>query len=358
MGESGEALVDDKADDIQLKIDGESVKRLHGAPADTVIASLTALQRMVYIIGMSSEGRNLSERLKPTVKVKREYMIVCRAPYAGSHVQPFNVASQNGTPTVAALAAREKLLKSLKAFDSGDEGLVEQVLPNARERWFMAKAALGLIPPTDSGLEVTLRAGSRGPFTFKADRARMLLSKYQIGSAPDIDEEVVAGKLRAIDFAQTILTIKPSHDPALRMDYPLPLEPWLTANVRRRLKFTGRPKLNQKGHVTSFQVIQTATELEPSLEPIEEFRAGAHTIRAVRPLPIPVTVDWHDRVFMVQEKSLGIDAYAQSYAELRQSVLDELDILWRHYALAPDEDLDNEARSVKASLLSRFEAVN
>jgi hypothetical protein len=347
-----------KPDNIELKFDGDAVRSLNGAPADAVIASLNALQRMVYIIGMMAEGRILSERLKPTAKVKQEYAIVCRAPVKGSHVQPFDVASQGGAFTPAAVAAREKLLRTLKAFDSGDEELVEQVLPNARERWFMAKAAFGLLPPEDSNLEVTVRVGSRGPFNFKAERARTLLAKYESGSPPEIDEEVVAGKLQAIDFSRTILTIKPSSQSTIRIDYPLSLEEWLKSNVRKRLKITGRPKIDQKGDVSSFKEIYAVTELEPTLESIETFKAGPQTVRAGRPLSIPVTVNWKDKVFTFQDSVLGIDAFALAYDKLRSSVLEELDVLWRHYALAPDEDLDVEAQSVKAALLLRFRAVN
>jgi hypothetical protein len=70
-----------------------------------------------------------------------------------------------------------------------------------------------------------------------------------------------------------------------------------------------------------------------------------------------VTVEWEERLFTYQERSLGIDAFASSYDELRQSVLDELNVLWRNYALAPDSELDEEAQSVKAALLSRFKVV-
>jgi|GEM_PF-6896304 len=347
-------LVADKPEDIQLKFDGEPVKQLDGAPADAVISSLQALQRMLHIIGMRSEGRNLSERLKPTAKVKREYAIVCRAPKHGSHIQPFNVASQTGAFTPAAIDARKKLLETLKAFDSGEEAAVELVLPNARERWFMAKATSGLLPPEDSGLEITVRAGSRGPFNFKADRARALLAKYDTAVPPEVDEEIVVGKLQAIDFTRTILTIKPSHDPAIRLDYPLPLEEWLKANVRKRLKFSGLPKVNQKGDINSFKQIVNVTEIEPSLPPIDEFKVDNYTIKAVRAFSIPVTVDWDERLFIFQDTSIGVDAYATSYGELRQSIVDELSMLWRNYALAKDSELDNESRIVKHALHSRF----
>ena len=174
----------DEPEDIQLKFDGEPVRRLDGAPADAVIASLSALQRMVLIIGMRSEGYALGQRFKPSAKVRRDYAVVCRAPQAGSHIQPFNVASQSGAFTPGAAVARERLLKALKAFDSEDEQRVLETIPNARERWFIADAASGLIPAEASGLQVTVRAGNHGPFAFKADRARTLITKYRAGPPP------------------------------------------------------------------------------------------------------------------------------------------------------------------------------
>lgn len=344
----------DKDTDLELKFDGAPVQRLHGAPAEAVIASLNALQRMIYIIGMRAEGRALSERLKPTIKVKREYAVVCRAPRKGSHIQPFAVASQTGEMSSSSFAAREKLLATLRAFDSGEETRLEAVVPNARERWFLAKAATGLLPPEGSGLEVMIRAGSRGPFAFKADRARILLSAYDTPRPPAIDEETVAGKLRAIDYQQTIMTIKPGSDPALRMDYPLPLESWLQSNVRKRLKISGRPKINARGDISSFDEIYSVVELEPNLQSIDRFTSGGKNFGTNRPISLPITVHWADRLFSFVDHRLGIDVVVDNVSELREGVLSELDLVWRQYAQADDDELDDEALEVKRHLLSRF----
>ena len=340
--------------DLELKFDGAPVQRLHGAPAEAVIASLNALQRMIYIIGMRAEGRALSERLKPTIKVKREYAVVCRAPRKGSHIQPFAIASQTGEMSRSSFAAREKLLATLRALDSGEEARLEAVIPNARERWFLAKAATGLLPSEGSGLEVMIRAGSRGPFAFKAERARNLLSAYDTPRPPAIDEETVAGKLRAIDYQQTIMTIKPGSDPALRMDYPLPLESWLQTNVRKRLKISGRPKINARGDISSFDEIYSVVELEPHLQPIDRFTSGGKSLGTNRPISLPVTVHWADRLFSFADHRLGIDVVVDNVSELRDGVLSELDLVWRQYAQADDDELDEEALEVKRHLLSRF----
>ena len=344
----------DEPIDLELKFDGPSVVALQGAPAEAVIASLTAIQRMVYIIGMRAEGRALSERLKPTIKVKRDYTVVCRAPKFGSHIQPFAVESQTGNRSGSSFVAREKLLATLKAFDSGEEARLEHVIPNSRERWFLAKAASGLVPPEDSGLQVMIRAGSRGPFAFKAERARKLLSAYDTPLPPAIDEETVAGKLRAIDYGQTVMTIKPGSEPALRMDYPLPLEGWLQSNVRRRLSFTGRPKINAKGDISSFDEILSVSELEPHLRAIDRFKSNGGLLGTNRPVSLPVTVLWAERLFAFADSKLGLDVVVQDVAELRDAVLCELDLVWRQYALANDDELDDEAQLVKRALHSRF----
>lgn len=341
-------------DDIQLKFDGDPVKRLRGAPADAVINSLTALQRMLLIIGMRAEGRGLGQRLKATAKVKREYSLICKAPKFGSHLQPFNIASQSGHFSPAAFSARTKLLAALKAFDSGDGELVAQVLPDPRERWFLANAASGLIPDEDSGLDVTVRAGSRGPFTFKADRARKIISHIRSGPVPDSGSEEVVGKVQTINYGQTILILKPAQSRAVRMDYPLPLEPMLQANVRKRLKLVGYPNFNNAGDITGFRELSSVVEVEPSLEPISEFQSGKHKVFASRSMAILVAFDHETRLFLYQNPLLGVDVFSESYGHIRSAILEELDVLWRNYACASDDELAPDAIALKASLNSYF----
>jgi hypothetical protein len=347
----------EKPSDIQLKFDGDPIKRLMGAPADVVIASLNALQRMIYIIGMRAEGRGLGQRLKPTAKVKRDYTVICRAPEFGSHVQPFNVASQSGAFTSAAVAARSRLLEALKAFDSGDDQRISATLPNARERWFLADAAMGLLPDENSGLEVMVRAGSHGPFAFNAKRARAVLTRYRSGPVPKADEEEIVGKVQTINYGQTILVVKPAQSRAIRLDYPLSLEPLLQQNVRQRVRLYGIPKLNNAGDITTFETISTVSEVEGKLNPINEFVSDGQKIRANRPLSLPVTFDFVSRLFVFSDELLGIDAYSEQYDLLRDVVLEELDVVWRNYAIAPDRDLAVDALGLKAALNFRFKAV-
>lgn len=313
--------MDEQSTDIQLKFDGDPIKKLRGAPAEVVISSLNALQRMVHIIGMRAEGRGLGQRLKPTAKVKREYAVICRAPQFGSHLQPIDIASQVGAHTPATAVARGKLLAALKAFDSGDDEKIVAALPDARERWFLADAAKGLIPDPNSGLRITLRDGKMGRFAFSADRARDAIERFRAGPVPEADEEEIVGKVQSINFTQTLLVIKPSTSRAVRMDYPLQLEPMLERNKRERLRLYGRPKLNNAGDITSFADLTSIGEVESRLAPIAEFRSGGQRIGSDKPLSIPATFDYESRLFVFSDPALGIDAYSEHYEGLRDVVL-------------------------------------
>jgi hypothetical protein len=313
--------------DLELKFDGDPIKRLDGAPVSAVVSSLNAIQRMVHIIGMRAEGRGISERIKPTIRVKREYAVVCRAAVKGSHIQPFAVESMANGETSDSIAASERLIETLKALDSGDENRLVEAVPNDRERWFLANSAAGLLPDENSGIDVMVRAGNRGPFAFRAERARDFIEDFQVRPPPSLG-------------------------------YPLPLEEWLQANVRKRLQITGRPKFNKRGDISTFQPIETITETEPHLEPIDRFKSNGRLLATNRPVTLPITVFWEDRLFSVRDPQLGIDVVTQGMNELRDAVLSELDFLWRHYAAANDRELDQEALAVAIALRSRFGAID
>lgn len=140
----------------------------------------------------------------------------------------------------------------------------------------------------------------------------------------------------------------------MRFDYPLKLEDWFQANVRRRIQVVGDPVINEVGDITSFSKIQTLTELEPTLPPIEEFSVNGSTVRSSRPLAIPVTLEFNERLFSYEDIELGINTYSETYEGLRDAILADLEVLWRQYADASDAELAPDAQSVKYALRSRF----
>ena len=347
----------DHEDDIQLKFDGTPVKQLGGAPAEVVISALSALQRLVHLIGMQEEGRVFGQRVKPSSRVRREFSIVCRPSAEGSLIQPFDVGSSSGLSSRESSYARGRLLTTLMAFSSGNAEAVERAVPDARERWFFANATAGLIPDEDSGIQITIKPVAQRNFTFKADQARNLVERFKSGVPPAAGERKVSGKLRAIDFDNSAMVIKPSSARAFRVGYTADIESMLQANARRKLTISGIPSINNAGDVTGFEKINSISEAEGSLAAIDRIESDEIHIATNRPIRILATYDLEDKLFIYQDPTLGIDAWSERFNELRKSVIEEIDMLWQNYAQADENELDEEATAVRRSLLSRFKAV-
>ena len=348
----------DSPDDLQLRFTGDTVEQFHGAPAEAVIASLNALQRMAFILGTKATGRALGQRLKPSVLVRHVYAVICRVPIPGSHIQPFNIVSSLQTHVGEAAAARVRLLQTLEAFDSGKQEMLESVLPSARERWFMAGAVEGLLPTDSTGLQITIKSGSSEKISFSAERARILVAKYLSAPPPPPEVEAIDGLLHTIDYARTIITIKPDASRAVRIDYPDKIEGWLQINVRRLMRLSGDPRINNAGDITGFDRVVLLTELNWSLDPIIEFKSGTDTLVAKEPVEIFVSYDFEYDTFCIQDETLGIETVGSDYTKLRKSVLEDLDVLWQNYALAPSENLALDAIKAKDALNARFQSAS
>ena len=341
--------------DIELKFDGPPIKDLGGAPAEAVISALTALQRLVHLIGMKAEGRVFRQRAKPSARVRQEYAIICKVTKEGSHVQPFDVRSSAGAFTTAASFARTRLLETLKAFDSGDVEVVKKFMPDPRERWFLATAASGLVPSEESKIQITIRpSGSTGHFSFKADRARLLIDRFRSGSPPSDGVRKISGRLKVVDFENYVITVHPVGSRAFRLPYPPSIESFIQNNKRRRISIVGIPEINAAGDISRFEQLNSINEMDSSIAPIESFISKGDVITTDKPLRIITIYDNEDNLFIFQDSTLGIDVYSEEYSGLKDAVLDELDVLWRNYALASDEELASDALLVKKALVGRF----
>lgn len=66
-------------------------------------------------------------------------------------------------------------------------------------------------------------------------------------------------------------------------------------------------------------------------------------------------LDESRQLMILREDHLGIDVVASTREELFQGLVDEIGILWRNYALAPDAELSPAARRLRRSLLDAIE---
>ena len=72
-------------------------------------------------------------------------------------------------------------------------------------------------------------------------------------------------------------------------------------------------------------------------------------------IAIEPELDESQQLMILRQDHLGIDVVGSTREELLQGLLEEIEILWRNYALAPDRELSPAARRLKRSLLDAIE---
>jgi hypothetical protein len=71
----------------------------------------------------------------------------------------------------------------------------------------------------------------------------------------------------------------------------------------------------------------------------------------------PRLSDDDPRFVRVEDPSLGLDAFAGSVSDLHDEVAEDLVVLWKQYAMAPDGNLSPKAMELKHRLLAVMEEV-
>lgn len=90
---------------------------------------------------------------------------------------------------------------------------------------------------------------------------------------------------------------------------------------------------------------------------ITNFISGAHHLKAKEPLVFEVLYDEDAELYFLRDNPLGIQLSAGNHSELLNDIFEELDVLWRNYALEEDDKLTPAARELKRDLLEAFEVI-
>mgnify|MGYP000441473925 CR=1 FL=1 len=71
-------------------------------------------------------------------------------------------------------------------------------------------------------------------------------------------------------------------------------------------------------------------------------------------MTLEIKIEQTKQLLYVTHPELGIDVFATTLESLLVELQEQLVMLWREYALASDEELDEPARQLKQALLARF----
>jgi hypothetical protein len=90
---------------------------------------------------------------------------------------------------------------------------------------------------------------------------------------------------------------------------------------------------------------------------LSEFRYTGRTLRFRRPVELIPSLDDSRQVLYLECERLGIDVHASTREELDLLLWEEIDVLWRNYALEDARNLTPDAQQLKRNLLEAIEEI-
>ena len=330
----------------------------HTLPAPALVKSLQEFQRVVYLMAMQAEGREIGQRARRTRENERLYSLVCRLPEEGGYSLPVAIgrAGDKLFDADAVAVVAHGVRRVVEAVGSGDEGKLIEAVPDSTYRKSVLKAFKAMQPAGHSGLVVHIEdfRGHRLLDGFSAsDRLARLLARP--GSDPVGAPGFITGHLAKMEFQERRLRLQLlGSGRALDATYGDDFEPTLLELPRELIQIHGNVIYDDDDRPTSISDVDEILEVDDSALVVNTISSGNRMLKARVPLTFEVKFD-PDTQSYDAEGPFNIVLGAQTRPELERDLEAELTMLWNEYALVDPESLTSAAQRLRADLLEALE---
>ncbi len=328
-------------------------------PASVLIQTLEGAQRAIWLIALSKEQKDIKCRARIPAEIVQRYQLKCEVPQPGSYLLPAFVESVQ--PQLATMDEVNNVLATFEgvagALQSQKRDLVANFLPDTAIRKRVVDAFQQLAPKPGSGWRLDL---SRNGTTVRMDdNWQRLVRKMYTSTEAEPDRETVTGELIEINFADRQITILPiGSNRQLRVTYQDAMEDLLLENRRSAIQITGRVSRDENGEIKNMFDLESIGALDLSPLEVNEVEHEGLRLRFKEAVRLqPHLNDDNPQFVSVEDSSLGLDAFAGTVSDLLDEVAEDLVVVWKHYAMAPDETLSPKALELKHRLLAVMEEV-
>lgn len=328
--------------------------RAHSVPAIALSQSLEALQRVVHLLAMRREGHAPGRRLRPSAELQTRYQLVCDLPTDGSYMAPVRVegAGLLGASEIPLLV--KELCGLLSAIGNASEPDLEISIADETWRRFALEALERLAPPRATGVELEILVNSTP--LMDTVKARPFIERIMRAPTRHRAPGVVIGEFKRIDFMKREITIrhlKTARDlSGVYSDY---VEENLLEHPRATILVYGTIVRNAQGRPTSIDHVERIEAVDLDPVSIRDFVVGNVKVLALQELTAIISFDESELLFTAEIPSLRLSVHSESRALLDDAITDELELLWKRYAKAPDDTLTRAAQVLKGRLLVAFE---
>lgn len=328
-------------------------------PASVLIQTLEGAQRAIWLIALAKEQKDIKSRARIPAEIEQRYQLKCEVPQPGSYVLPAFVESVQ--PQLATIDQVNDVLGTFEgvaaALQSQQRDKVAAYLPDTAIRKRVVDAFQQLAPKPGSGWKLDF--SRKGTTVRMDDNWQRQVRKMYTPTETEPDRETVNGELIEINFADHQITILPiGSTRQLRVTYQDAMEDLLLENRRSIIQITGRVSRDENSEIKNMFDLESIGALDLSPLEVNEVEYEGLRLRFKEAVRLqPRLNDDNPQFVSIEDPSLGLDAFAGTVSDLLDEVAEDLVVVWRHYAKAPDADLSPKALDLKRRLLAVMEEV-
>ncbi len=325
--------------------------------AAALAQSLDALQRIILLLAMRSEGRAPGRRVRPSADIQARYRLICDLPEKGSYISPVRIEGEGGLLDQSEISGiMAQVFGVMEAVGNSDEAEFEKALPDDTWRRFILDALERFAPARATGFELEISRGTTA--LMDTVKARPFVERLIRAPSRQKARGVVVGEFKRIDFMKREITVRhqqTSRD--LTCIYQDHVEDSLLEHPRDTLLVFGTVTRNAENEPVSIEDVDRIEPVNLGTIAIAKVLIDNNAIEPKEELSASVTFDETDALFIAEIPSLNVTVHADSREMLEEAVHDELSLLWKRYAKAEDTKLTPAAQTLKGRMLAAFQEV-
>ena len=127
-------------------------------PAPALVQALQQFQRIVHLLAMADEGREVRQGARITHDIDRRFPLVCGLPQEGGYALPVVLGDTSHQLFDAQVVERvaDRTRGVLRAINSADEGELKKLVPESYFRWGILTAFATMQPARRAGVAVSI----------------------------------------------------------------------------------------------------------------------------------------------------------------------------------------------------------
>src|SRR5665213_3098051 len=340
--------VNDQGRRLQFRF-SRSAEARPAVPASVLIQTLEGAQRAIWLIALAKEQKDIKSRARIPAEIEQRYQLKCEVAQPGSYLLPAFVESVQ--PQLATIDQVNEVLSTFEgvagALQSQQKDKVAEYLPDTAIRKRVVDAFQQLAPKPGSGWRLDL--SRNGTNVRMDDNWQRLVRKMYIPTETEPDRETVNGEMIEINFADRQLTILPmGSNRQLKVTYADAMEDLLLENRKSIIQITGRVSRDENGEIKNMFDLESIGTLDLSPLEVNEVEHEGVRLRFREAVRLQPHLNEDNPQFVrIEDPDLGLDTFAGTVSDLLDEVAEDLVVVWRHYAMAPDADLSPKALALK-----------